>query len=113
MKSRGCGWVSRIADRRLQPATFTPDHQDTFHPVTTLSRCRSNAEVAGDACGTEGIGCRVQPLGMHSTTPRRIRSSVPGIYYRVNAADERTYEFTYRDSAGRRRWQCGVRNSRR
>jgi hypothetical protein len=40
-------------------------------------------------------------------SPRRARSSVPGVYYRVNAAGERSYEFTYRDGAGRQRWQCG------
>src|SRR3954454_13850137 len=44
---------------------------------------------------------------MPSTTPRRTRSSVPGVYYRVNAAGRRTYEFTYRDGAGRQRRQCG------
>ena len=49
-----------------------------------------------------------QTVGMPTTsTPRRTRSSVPGVYYRVNAAGERTYEFSYRDGAGRQRWQCG------
>lgn len=42
-----------------------------------------------------------------TTAPRRTRSSVPGVYYRVNAAGQRTYEFTYRDGSGRQRWQCG------
>src|SRR3954468_381831 len=44
---------------------------------------------------------------MASPAPRRSRSSVPGVYYRVNAVGRRTYEFTYRDGAGRQRWQCG------
>ncbi len=38
---------------------------------------------------------------------RRTRSSVPGVYFCVNKAGERRYEFVYRDSAGRQRWQCG------
>ena len=47
-------------------------------------------------------------VGMPTTSPpRRVRSSVPGVYYRVTAAGQRTYEFTYRDSTGRQRWQCG------
>src|SRR4051795_1474846 len=44
---------------------------------------------------------------MPSPAPRRTRSSVPGVYYRINAVGRRTYEFTYRDGAGRQRWQCG------
>ena len=42
-----------------------------------------------------------------TTAPRRARTPVPGIYYRVNPAGQRTYEFTYRDGSGRQRWQCG------
>lgn len=44
-----------------------------------------------------------------SATPRRSRSSVPGIYFRTTADGHRSYEFTYRDADGRQRWQCGYR----
>jgi len=42
-----------------------------------------------------------------TTTPRRTRSSIPGIFYRRTASGCRTYEFSYRDHTGRQRWQCG------
>jgi integrase len=44
---------------------------------------------------------------MPVSAPRRTRSTVPGIYYRITRGGQRTYEFTYRDGAGRQRWQCG------
>src|SRR5215218_8562232 len=39
-----------------------------------------------------------------TTRSPRIKTRVPGIYYR-NEASGRRYSFTYRDSSGRQRWQ--------
>ena len=38
---------------------------------------------------------------------RRIRSSKPGIYYRVDARGRRRYEYVYRDGEGKQRWPSG------
>jgi len=36
---------------------------------------------------------------------RRVKTKVPGIYYRQTESGRRRYSFTYRDSSGRQHWQ--------
>ena len=47
---------------------------------------------------------------------RRVKTKVPGIYYRQTESGRRRYSFTYRDSSGRQHWQTvegGSRTRRR
>jgi hypothetical protein len=78
---------------------FLPDAVPPGMTFEQVDEARRLAEAE------DGPGTRRRILMQGNRNTGRIRTKVPGIYYRETESGERRYSFTYRDSGGRQHWR--------